>query len=77
VEGGGVGGGGGATEVRFVSGVKETLVVNVTPRQTVLRCSALPSSLTGHITPEFPKYSRFMIGQRWKHIVKKEDEDKV
>jgi len=29
--------------------------VNMTPRQTVLHCSALPSPLTGHITPEFPK----------------------
>jgi len=42
-------------EVGFVSGVKETLMINMIPRQTVLRCSALHFPLIGHITPEFPK----------------------
>ena len=54
--------GGGGTRVRFVSRVKQTLTVNLTPkqtnlalRQTVFFCSALPSLLTVHTNPEFLK----------------------
>ena len=62
-------GAGEAIGVRFVSRVKETLMVilapkqtnlvprqtNMTPRQTALLCSALPSPLTLHIILDFPK----------------------
>jgi len=65
----GVGWEGGSYWVRFVSRVKETLMVNLapketnlapiqtnmTPRQTMLLCSALPSLLTVRIIPEFSK----------------------
>jgi len=50
------------TGARFVSGAKETLMVNLapryinlTPRQTVLLCSAVSSPLTVHTIHEFPK----------------------
>jgi len=63
-------------KVCFLSRVKDTWLVNfaprqinLTPRQITLLFSVLPSSLTVHTIPEFPKRPIFMIGQRWKHIV--------
>jgi len=41
------------TGVRFVSRAKETLMVNLAPRQPVLLSSALPSPLTVHTTLSF------------------------
>jgi len=62
MEGEGERDGGGGYCVRFVSRAKETLMVNLapilinlTPKQTVLLCNALPSPLTVHTNLEFPE----------------------
>jgi len=54
----------------WASREQETMMVNMTPRQTNLTPKLTPSPLTGHITPDgFPKRSLSMKGQRWKHVV--------
>jgi hypothetical protein len=49
---------------------QETMMVNMTPRQTNLTPRLTPFLLTDHMTPDrFPKRPLSMKGQRWKHIV--------
>jgi hypothetical protein len=53
---------------------QETMMVNMTPRQTNLRFKLTPTLLTDHMTPDaFPKRPLSMKGQRWKHIVVEEE----
>jgi hypothetical protein len=53
---------------------QETMMVNMTPRQTHLRFRLTPTLLTDHMTPDgFPKRPLSMKGQRWKHIVVEEE----
>ena len=55
-------GGGGWSKICFLSRAKETLMVNLTPKQTnhapretAFLCNVAPSPFTIHTIPEFPK----------------------
>jgi len=58
-------------KICFLFKVKETLMINLAPKQTnmaprqiALLCNALSSQLIVYTIPEFPKYPIFMKGQR-------------
>jgi hypothetical protein len=55
---------------------QETMMVNMTLRQTNLTPRLTPSLLTDHMTPNgIPKRPLSMKGQRWKHIVVEEEKE--